>query len=237
METAEYICELCGKSFDSQAKLNGHHMTCKRKHEPNKPETPEKEKVKPLTPEEQALAQRIATADKDWERDVIREDMLNDFSLAHNPLDLPPECRQRQDRREYAYRWAEAKPRRIDELRNSPGPMRWEIVNKTTAPYLPDKMFDPIHGGVQVLDQILMYKPWKAHETVQKRKQELAEIQDGSGDLKRRHGEKRDGIEYYAGENYKIGGADEVITDALGREEIDLDEPDGGAFTDLEVAE
>lgn len=179
----------------------------------NTTQGPKKEKPVELTPEERAIAQRVASAaDTSWE--TIREDDLNDFSLMHNPLDLPPECQERLEKREYAYRWAEKKPKRIDELRNMPGPQRWEIVNRTTAPYLPTKWFDPVHGGVQVLDQILMYKPWRMHKVVQDEKAKLAAIRDKSGDIKSRDGMKDEsGTEYMAGPQHKIGSGDHVMAD------------------------
>ena len=55
-----------------------------------------------LTPDQQAIADRVEAQDKLWH--TIREDELNDFSLMNNPFDLPPEAASLQERKIYAFR-------------------------------------------------------------------------------------------------------------------------------------
>lgn len=165
-----------------------------------------------LTPEEQAIVERINAEDGDW--GPIREDELNDFSLTHDAFALPPEAAEMQGRKEYAFRWAERIAQRIDELKNAPGPFAWRVCNMTTTPFL-KKYIDPIIGGVLRMDQILMYKPWRMHEIAQKIKTDLADAKSSAGEINKRHGVKDEekGVEYLAGEKYKISSSDVVMAD------------------------
>ena len=88
-----------------------------------------------------------------------------DFSLAADPLKLPPEAQDRQDRKEFAFRWCERTPKRVAELTNAAAPLKWWIANSTTAPYL-KKYVDPTIGGICRMDQLLLLKPWHLHQKV-----------------------------------------------------------------------
>lgn len=186
-------CETCGRSFPSIRALKTHirlaHLKAKAstEREPGMTETQPaqaeitqaKEAVKQpisqpsvptdstagkaLTPDERALVDQISRSSDDWT--TIREDEILDFSLSEDPLKLPTEAKDRQERREYAYRWCERTPKRVAELTNAQVPLRWWVANSTTAPYL-QKYIDPTIGGVCRLDQILLLKPWGLHQKV-----------------------------------------------------------------------
>lgn len=180
-------CETCGKSFDTIGRLKSHNrlahgdhprrkgpdpMTETKKAEaneqkqtqtqPDSTETPNASQPV-LTSEERALVDQITRSKPDWSQ--ITEDDLLDFSLAEDPFKLPAEAKQRQDRKEMAYRWCERTPKRVAELTNANPPLKWWVANSTTAPYL-QKHVDPTIGGVCRLDQILLLKPWNMHQKV-----------------------------------------------------------------------
>jgi hypothetical protein len=173
----------------------------------------EQEKLKPLTAEEQAIASRISKSDESW-REPITEEAMLDYSLSRDQYALPEEAAQKQNAREYAFRWVEKKTERIDLITSLPIPARWFICNRANTPFL-EKHIDPVHGGVQRLDQILMFKPWRMHEAHQGKKMDLAALKDQQGTVETRHGMKDEKAEWMAGEQFKIGSRDEVVTDSL----------------------
>lgn len=187
----------------------------KTKSTPEK-ETPEpsvKEAVEPVvrTPEESAIHRRIAGEAPDW--GTITEEEMEDFSLMEDPLKLPIPAQERQDRGEYAFRWAERTPERIDQLRNAVPPLRWWICNNTTTPFLKD-LVDPVVGGVLCLDQILFVKPWRMHVLCQGAKNDLADNNDRSGNIETKDGEEHSsGSEWLAGKKHKISSRDVVVVD------------------------
>lgn len=170
--------------------------------------TDEVVQTKELTPDERALASRIAAGDDSWE--TITEDSIVDFSLAEDPYKLPKEAKEKQDAKEFAFRWAEAKPQRIDTLHNLEPPARWWVCNSTNAPFL-KKYIDPDHGGVQKLDQILMMKPWWMHEKHQEAKMKIAKARIDSGDIKNMDGKQEEWGEWKAGYENRITSGDEVM--------------------------
>lgn len=178
---------------------------------PEKPEAPELKKE--LTPDERALASRMADTDRSWE--TIKEEEMNDFSLSEFPYKLPKEAAEKQAAREFAFRWAEAKPGNIDLLKSLEPPARWWVCNATNTPFL-SKYVDPAHGGVQKLDQVLMFKPWWMHEKHQNAKMELGRAKDA--DIHKLNGKKEEWGEWKAGQEYKIGSNDQVMAEDAGEE-------------------
>lgn len=161
-------------------------------------EKPKSINLRPLTSEEQAIAARVATQNNDWE--TITEESMLDFSLAGEPYPLPIEAAQLQKEKKFAYRFIAKTPERIDEITNQPPPLKWWLCNRTQTPYLA-KYCDPVHGGVQVKDQILVFKPWRMHELVQNAKMDLAKLKDSAGDVTKKQGKEDGGkIEWKAGE-------------------------------------
>ncbi len=167
-----------------------------------------------LTPEQQAIAARVAaqTADDDWLH--IREDEMLDFSLSKNPFDLPIEAKKLQDEKRYAFRFCERTPSRVDQLtRGLQPPLRWGIVNAVQLPELAH-LVDPINGGVCVGGQILLFKPWSHHAMVKEAKRKLA---DGASQARSLEGaatklSSPDGkIAAVTGEQHKIGANDVVM--------------------------
>lgn len=207
-------------------------MNTKAKPKPveEKKETaPVFEGVRPITPEEQAIAARVMASNPEWQ--PLGEDSLVDFNFGRDMFELPPPAKKKQDNREFAFRWVKRTPERIDQLRNRPDPFRWEICNRTNTPYL-NRYVDPVTGGVVREDLILMYKPWYLRDKEWAYKRGLADAQDASGMLLNRDGrmEGETGIEWKAGKRsilsgelgHEVRGGDVVMAD----EEI-LDERAG----------
>jgi len=172
-------------------------------------ETKTKPQPKNLTSEEAAIFQRIKSEDREWE--TISEEETIDYSLADDPFKVPKIAQELQDAKKLAFRWITRKNERIDEIRNLPVPRRWWIVNASTVPELANDV-DPILGGITLLDQILVFKPYWMYEAERKMKEEIADIKDKAGDLKSKDKMNIDesGSEFLAGKQYKIGKGDEV---------------------------
>lgn len=167
-----------------------------------------------MTPEQQAIAARVAAdgTDDGWLH--ISEADMNDFSLSVNPWDLPKDAKKLQDERRYAFRFCERTPSRIDQLtRSQAPPLKWGIVNATQLPELAH-LVDPITGGVCVGNQILLFKPWAHHAKVKEAKARLAEgasrsqSLDGAA-LKLSSGDGK--ISATTGDSAKIGARDYVV--------------------------
>lgn len=191
-ENEIYKCDACGKVLASPGRLKNHiraaHIGIRARKDKEGPEQmtenatkatetpttltetqPETTIAEPtskttsLTADERALVDQISRSKQDWQ--TITEESMLDFSLSEDPLKLPPEAKQRQDRKEFAYRWCERTPKRVAELTNASPPLRWWVANSTTAPYL-QKYQDPTIGGIIKLDHILLLKPWGMHQKV-----------------------------------------------------------------------
>jgi hypothetical protein len=167
-----------------------------------------------LTPEQSAIAARVAaqSTDDDWLH--VSESDMNDFSLSTNPWDLPREAKKLQDEKRYAFKFAERTPARIDQLtRSQQPPLRWGIVNSVQLPELAH-LVDPINGGVCVGGQILLFKPWAHHMKVKAAKKQLS---DGSAEERSLAGaasnlSSADGkIQAETGPQHKIGNKDVVV--------------------------
>lgn len=168
----------------------------------------------PITPEQQAIAARVAaqTNDDGWLH--LREDELNDFSLQKNMFDLPPEAQKLQDEKRYAFRFCERTPSRVDQLtRGLVPPLRWGVANKVQLPELAH-LVDPVTGGICVGGQILLFKPWSHHARVLEEKRKLSE---GASQARSLDGaatklSSPDGkVVAAAGEQHKISNRDVVM--------------------------
>ena len=175
----------------------------------------------PLTPDERALVDQITRSKDDWS--TITEESMLDFSLAEDPLKLPAEAKQRQDRKEFAYRWCERTPKRVAELTNAAAPLKWWVANRVTAPYL-EKYVDPTVGGILRLDQILLLKPWAMHQKVKDAVNDSAKALYNSRELDKGGAQKiqtrddRGHLKVVAGERAKIQNGDMVFEGEAGSE-------------------
>jgi len=165
-----------------------------------------------MTPNEQALAARVAVVDNSWK--TIREEDIDDFSLSEDRFKLPPEAKTKLAR--FAFRWVEETPERLDEVRNSPSPLTWWIANSTNTPFLA-KYCDMATGAVRREGQVLVFKPRWMFEMVQGKKRELADARVGAGVLAGKDGRKdvvgnsgASTAEFTTGKDVKIGSSDIV---------------------------
>ena len=213
-----FKCEICDKEFDKESGLRGHKMGA---HKTKKRQEPI-ESTTTLSSDEKAIADLVSADSEDW--GPIREDELNDFSLMKNPLDLPPEAWTLQVEQKYAFRWCERKPDRVRQLtRAARRPLKWKIANATNLPELAD-LVDSLLGGVCVLDQILLFKPWHDHILVQNAKVDLADITDKSGTLEGRSMEiSGDGIHAQASTR-KMGTSQAPTVQEIGGSDVAMAE-------------
>lgn len=181
------------------------------KKELNKQET-DAAKSPNLTPEERAIAQRVANQNTEWH--TIREDELEDFSLSEDPYKLPPVAFKMQNEKKYAFRWCERTPERIDQItRTYDTYKRWTLVTRSTIPELESEV-DSTLGCVCRGDQALLYRPWYYHENEKRMKAELAEANYQSGSLKGKKEQiedRDDDVRVTTGNAAKIKSGDEVM--------------------------
>jgi len=181
-----------------------------KKEAPNK--TKETEVILNMTPGEQALKARIDLVDKSWK--TIREEDIDDFSLSEDKYKLPKEAQDKLS--QFAFRWVEETPERVDGVRNSPAPLTWWLCNRTNTPFLA-KFCDATTGAVRREGQILVFKPRWMFEMIQAKKRELADARVGAGELASQDGKTQvvgksseSVAEFSAGSKVKIGSGDIV---------------------------
>lgn len=181
----------------------------------NKKTTPEKEDKKQdqvmMSAEDAGLAHRIAQEDDSWQH--IKEEDIHDFSLAEDPMKFPQECYEVFG--EYAFRWVEKKKSRLDEIKSEDPPKRWYIVNKSQPPMpgpggdsLLAKYCDPLHGGIQRLDQILVFKPRWMFNMHQAAKADITENQLKAGDIRNKGGVDDGTAAWIGNKEARVTGAD-----------------------------
>lgn len=232
MDDQKATCEICGKTYTGPKaanQLRGHamaaHRTTKEQEPMAKPEatkrqtgsdfaeTAESNVKDTLTPEEKQIADLAAAQDTSWH--TITESDMEDYSLADNPMALPPPAQKAQDDRKYAFHWAEASHKRIHQLaRLANPPYRWSIVNRSTMPELAPWVNDQM-GCVTREGCVLLFKPWHHHAVVMQRKHEAANLHEqGSGinKGKNRITERDDDVSVFTGKKFKIGAGDVVQT-------------------------
>ncbi len=193
-------------------------MATKKRKRTTKPKTESATKPQAVTSEEAAVIARSESESTDWFG--ITEGDLHDFSLMEDPLKLPKPCQKLQEEKVFAFRWCERTAKRVDQLTRSVSPpLRWAIVNLTTAESvgLPartiaeiEEYFDTILCCVPRLDQMLLFKPWSHHVIVQQAKRDLAENLDRSGGLKSQEAKSDESYQFMSGKDHKITSKDEV---------------------------
>jgi hypothetical protein len=246
-ETIEHKCTTCGKVLSSAGYLKNHirlshpALASNERGPTDMAETKAMADVKPtnsqpedttapaqpasLTPDERALVDQITRSKGDW--DTITEESMTDFSLAQDWGKLPPEAQDRQDRKEFAFRWCERTPKRVAELTNASAPLKWWVANRVTAPYL-SKYVDPTVGGILRLDQILLLKPWKLHQLVKDAVASSAKAMYDSRELNKGGAQKiqsrdsSDHLKVIAGERAHVKGGDMMFDGESGAEVGDL---------------
>ncbi len=179
------------------------------------------EGVRPITPEEQAIAARVMAEGSEWQE--LGEDSIVDFKFGKDIFELPEPAKKKVDSKEFAFRWIKRDPHRVDEMRTRDVPYRWWICNSTNTPFL-QKFLDPVLGCVCREDQMLMFKPWWMRDAEWKIKRGLADALDDSGNLLNRDGQIIDpetGMEWRAGKrsmmgkemNLEVRGGDVIMAD------------------------
>jgi hypothetical protein len=242
-EKKRFACATCGRDYSTPSYLENHirlshsGLASNRKETDQMAETKAMAEIKPinsqpdtttktaspvsLTPDERALVDQITRSKGDW--DTITEESMTDFSLADDWGKLPLEAQERQDRKEFAFRWCERTPKRVAELTNASAPLKWWVANRTTSPYL-SKYVDPTVGGVIRLDQILLLKPWKLHQMVKDAVSNSAKAMYDSRELTKGGAQKiqsrdsSDHLKVVSGERARVQGGDMTFDGESGAE-------------------
>lgn len=158
---------------------------------------------------QQELSNQIGFSDSDWQ--TITEDDLTDYSLGDVPYPLPEEAQDKQDAKEFAFRWIERNPARLKEIMGADVPEKWWPCNSTNTPYL-SKHCDLSDGAVHCKDQMLVFKPWWMHRKRQDAIDGTSEAQLKGDAIEAKHRtQEEDGSEWYAGEQSRIQKNDVVM--------------------------
>jgi len=153
------------------------------------------ERLKPLTPDEQAIAARVSAETEDWR--TLTEGDMEIFSLGDDPFLPPPEAMAKEQARELKFRWVERNTRRLDQVRNMRVPLKWWVCNSTNTPFLA-RHLDPVTGSVNREDQILVFKPWWMWEAQKAVKKDMADGLTRSGVVTSKD-KSRDGVSMESG--------------------------------------
>lgn len=146
--------------------------------------------VSPMTPEEKAISSRIMSEAREWA--TVDPYATNDFSLSEDPFKLPEPALKLQNNKQFKFRWVHRTAERIDEVKNMQMPFRWWPVNSTQPEGKTfDRFIDSSTGGVHLLDQILVFKPWNFWEAEQKIQNRL---NDSRGDLTEKDGQEKNDL-------------------------------------------
>jgi len=172
-------------------------QTQKKEKEPEAISEPiVKTELKAITAEEQAIAARVSAENQDWR--TLTEGDMEDYSLMKDPFELPPPAKEKQEKKEFFFRWITRNQQRLDEMRSKQPPFRYWICNSTNTPFLKG-YFDPILGCVSREDQMLVFKPWWMHIRERQYKDEMAHTQDAAGDITKKDGQQDGDYEWQAG--------------------------------------
>jgi hypothetical protein len=179
--------------------------------------------LSPLTPDEQALANRVAGSSEEWQ--TINERDVNDFSLSEDPFKLPLPAQKLEAAKKFKFRWFTRTPQRVDEVKSFQKVRRWWVVNGTQpVPGAFDAYIDGSTGGVHHLDQLLFFKPWWLWEAEDALDRKLA---DAQSNLTEKDGEEKNSLRYAASKRSgkeKSAGRQEVTgSDILFKGEADYD--------------
>lgn len=93
-----------------------------------------------LTDGEANLLMLAANEEADWSKYAR---VIDDYELMKDPFSLPPECAVREEKKEFRYRWLDPKDtERFERQLDKSAKIRWWLVTRNTAKYLPGHYFD-----------------------------------------------------------------------------------------------
>jgi hypothetical protein len=172
-----------------------------------------------MTPEEVAIAQLVASQDDSWS--TIDERSIFDYSIGKDAFELPEPARKLEQKKQFKFRWITRSPERLRQITAKEPPLKWWPVNRVQPSSGAFDRFIDVTGCVPREDQMLVFKPWWMFEKERAFKQGLADNTDASGDLTRKHGSKKGGLEHQAGKRsegdramgFEISGSDTIVGD------------------------
>ena len=179
----------------------------------------EKQSVTTMTPEEMAIASLVGASDNSWA--TIGEESTLDYSLGKDAFELPEPARKLEQKKQFKFRWITRTPDRLRQITSKEPPLKWWPVNRVQPASGAFDRFIDTTGCVPREDQMLVFKPWWMFEKERAYKQGLADNVDASGDLTRKHGSDKGGLEHKAGKRsegdramgYEISAADTIMGD------------------------
>jgi hypothetical protein len=157
-----------------------------------------------LTEEERAIFQRVMSDSEGWKNISVDQYATNDFSLAEDPFKIPEPAKKLERDKQFKFKWITRSRERLDEVKNKSFPFAWWPVNNVQPVVgLFGKFVDGSTGGIHLLDQILVFKPWAMWMKEQEVKHRIA---DTKGDfLDKNNQEPIDNVRI-AASSTKLGG-------------------------------
>lgn len=146
----------------------------------------------------------------DWDKAMKAVEILDDYSLTRDPLELPPECKARVASKEFRYRWLDPDDKDRFNLQVS-GAFPWVLATRNNAPYISDHLRDEnglVRNAGMVL-AVMRYDLYMARQT---------QIWKMSGTTEL-IGPAKGGTEYTGKEGGKIKGGDIVVAEEIVRED------------------
>lgn len=172
-----------------------------------------------MSQEEAAIAQIVAAADDSWS--TIDERSILDYSFGKDVFELPEPARKLEEKKQFKFRWITRTPERLRQITSKEPPLKWWPVNRVQPFGDAFDRFIDVTGCVPREDQMLVFKPWWMFLKERAYKQGLADNTDASGDLTRKHGSDKGGLEHKAGKRsegdramgFEISRADTIMGD------------------------
>ncbi len=172
-----------------------------------------------MTAGEAAIANAVSAQDDSWQ--TITEESVLDYKEGKDTFELPEPALKLEEAKQFKFRFITRTPERVQQMKNKEAPFAWWPVNRVQPAGKAFDRFIDSTGCVPREDQLLVFKPWWMWEKERAWDQGMADNVDESGDLTRKEGTSKGGLEHRAGKRaegdkamvFEISAADEIVSD------------------------
>jgi len=156
-----------------------------------------------VTDAESNLIRMANQADSfNWDKAMSAIETLDDYSFLQDPFEIPMECRLREEKKEFRYRWLDPKDQDRFVMQTA-GRFPWVLATRNNAPYIPDHLRDE-NGLVRRAGLVLALMRYDVYMARQTRIWKLSETTEKKGPA------NAQGLEYTGTDGGKIRAGDIV---------------------------
>lgn len=160
-----------------------------------------------LTDADSQLVKMANEGDFDWDAAMQAVEVMDDYTILQDPLELPPECKARHVNDQFRYRWLDPTDRNRFMMQTS-GKFPWVVCNRTNAPYIPDVYRDE-NGLVRKAGMVLAKMRFDLYMARQTRVWKLSTHKEKIGPA------KSEGMEFTGHEGGKIRSGDIIVSEEV----------------------